>query len=218
MGRKQKLRDERKEARKADGGTASAMPALSGGAKLVLGIAALGLAAIVFWSGSYRADNPSMTIKPRQSAEHGDEGGAAGGMGNMGMITELMKKLEENPKDVHTLHTLGEQFMRMQAWDRAEALLSRALVVEPGNVQVLNLIGITEFNLQRFEDAAGKFEMIVELEPDNVMARYNLGILYGHFLDDKPRAVGYLKEVVDAPGVDERTREQAAEALKELEQ
>jgi len=222
MGKSKKLRAERKEQEEAVRAAEPAMPAVKGGAKLVLAVVVLGLAAIIVWTVIYRADHPSMTIKQeRQAAEHGDEGGgtqAMGGMGGMNMISELMKKLEQNPKDVHILHTLGEQFMRMQAWDRAEALLNRALVVEPSNVDVLNLIGITEFNLKRFEDSAGKFEMILELEPDNVMARYNLGVLYGHFLDDKARAATYLQEVIDAPGVDDQTRDQARETLKELSQ
>ncbi|MBU1001236.1 MAG: tetratricopeptide repeat protein [Proteobacteria bacterium] len=215
MGRKQKLKAERKAQQQTDGVKKTRMPALSGGAKLVLLIAVAGLAATLIWSVGYRAEHPSMTVKPRatQADDHGDENP----MANMGMITELMKKLEDNPKDVHTLHTLGEQFMRMQAWDRAEALLSRALVVEPGNLQVLNLLGITEFNLKRFEDAAGKFEMILELEPGNVMASYNLGIIYGHFLDDKVKAAEYLQSILDTPGVDDDTREQAEEALKELD-
>ncbi|BBD08366.1 tetratricopeptide repeat protein [Desulfovibrio ferrophilus] len=216
MGRKQKIKAERKAQQQAEVASEPRMPSLSGGAKLVLFIAVVGLAATLIWSVGYRADHPSMTMKPRQkqAADHSNESP----MGDMGMITELMKKLEENPKDVHTLHTLGEQFMRMQAWDRAEALLARALVVEPSNVQVLNLLGITEFNLKRFEDAAGKFEMILELEPDNVMSKYNLGILYGHFLDNKTKAAGYLQSVIDSAGVDEQTRKQAQEAIKELDQ
>lgn len=216
MGRKQTLKAERKAQQQDDVAQDSRMPALSGGAKLVLLIAVAGLAAMLVWSVGYRADHPSLSVKPRatQAEDHGDENP----MGNMGMITELMKKLEENPKDVHTLHTLGEQFMRMQAWDRAEALLSRALVVEPGNLQVLNLLGITEFNLKRFEDAAGKFELILELEPENVMAKYNLGILHGHFLNDKAKGAGYLQAVIDSPAADDRTREEAKTALKELDQ
>ena len=117
---------------------------------------------------------------------------------------------------MHTLHTLAEQFMRMQAWDRAEALLSRAIVADPTNGSVLNLMGIVEFNLKRYRDAADKFELLLEQEPDDLMARYNLGVLYGHFLEDKGKAVEYFQSVVDAEKAPEDMRKEAAEAIKAL--
>ncbi|WP_461210756.1 tetratricopeptide repeat protein [Desulfocurvus sp. DL9XJH121] len=204
--------------RKSSSGTprpSPGMPALSTGAKAVALAVAAGLAAMLVWSVAWRAGNPSLVVQPRQ---HSAPPAQAEGDGpSMGMVTALMQKLAENPKDVHVLHTLAEQFMRMQAWDKAESLLARALVVEPGNASVLNLMGICEFNLKRYRDAADKFELLLGLEPDNLMARFNLGVLYGHYLDDKAKGRGHFQAVVDAPGVDEDLRREAGEALKSLD-
>lgn len=197
------------------GAAGTGMPRLSAGARLTTLFVGAGLVAMLAWSVVWRAENPSLVVK-----QHSRENRQAQGMADnqsMGMITALMQKLQDDPNDVHTLHTLAEQFMRMQAWDRAEALLSRALVVEPANVSVLNLMGIVEFNLQRYGDAAEKFELLLAKEPDNLMARYNLGVLYGHFLDDKAKGREHFQAVVDAEGADENIRREAAEAMKELD-
>lgn len=225
MGKKARLKAERKaagaDAPETPQGTAPETSAPSGPVKLVVGFVCVGLLAMFLWSFAYRVDNPSLTETPRQRAaqsgdDHDHEGEGEGG-DSMRMITSLMAKLQENPNDVHTLHVLGEQFMRMQQWERAGQLLDRAMSVEPTNTDVLSLSGIVDFNLSKFQSAAEKFEMILELEPDNLMAKYNLGILYGHFLEDKEKAREYLSAVAESSRVDEETRSQAAEELKNLQ-
>lgn len=198
---------------------------VSGGKVAILMALALGLCIMAFWVLSFRVDQPSMTMQPRGAQQHTaddghdhseDDPAVMREQGNMKMISELMQKLQEDPENVHVLHTLGEQFMRMQQWERASQLLNRALVVEPQNTSVLNLLGICDFNREKFKEAASKFELIIELEPKNMMARYNLGILYGHFLNDKEKARGYMKAVAESEDVPPDTRKQAREELKGL--
>lgn len=214
MGKAKKKRQERKEYAVAEAAQPSGAP--STGVKAVVLVVAAGLVAMVAWTLVWRAENPSLVQKPRQSRQAQSGGMPMDSEQNMGMITAMMEKLKENPNDVHTLHTLAEQFMRMQAWERAEALLERAIVVDPTHESVLNLMGITEFNLKRYRDSADKFEMLLELEPDNLMAKYNLGVIYGHFLEDKATAKKYLQDIVDDAKAPEDMRKGAAEALKEL--
>ena len=220
MGKAERKRQERKERAAAQAVQAPEAPSgrpMGTPVKAVALVVAAGLLAMLAWTVVWRAENPSLVEKPRQSRSQASSQGMPGDpQQNMGMITALMEKLKENPDDVHTLHTLAEQFMRMQAWDRAEALLSRAIVADPTNSSVLNLMGITEFNLKRYRDAADKFELLLELEPDDLMARYNLGVIYGHFLENKDKAVEYFQSVVDAENAPEDMRKEAAEAIKSL--
>ena len=217
--RKRQERKERKEraAEAAQAPVSPSSPPMGTPAKVVALIVAAGLLAMLAWTVVWRAEHPSLVEKPRQSRAQASSQGMPGDpQQNMGMITALMEKLKENPDDVHTLHTLAEQFMRMQAWDRAEALLERAVVADPTNGSVLNLMGIVEFNLKRYRDAADKFELLLEQAPDDLMARYNLGVLYGHFLEDKDKAVEYFQSVVDAENAPEDMRKEAAGAIKAL--
>jgi len=208
MDKAERKRQERKEraAEAAQAPVSPSSPPMGTPAKVVALIVAAGLLAMLAWTVVWRAEHPSLVEKPRQSRAQASQGMAGDPQQNMGMITALMEKLKENPDDVHTLHTLAEQFMRMQAWDRAEALLERAIVA----------MGIVEFNLKRYRDAADKFELLLEQAPDDLMARYNLGVLYGHFLEDKDKAVEYFQSVVDAENAPEDMRKEAAEAIKAL--
>ncbi len=219
MGKKSRLKAERgadaaKSAAPAASPSAPAAP-VTGPVKFVVAFVAAGLVAMFLWTFAYRVQHPSLVEAPRhrqappQAAadDHGDES-------PMKMITSLMQQLKERPDDVQVLSTLGEQFMHMQQWDRATQLLERAMAVEPTNTQVLNLLGIVDFNREKYQDSAEKFAMIAELEPGNMMARYNLGVLYGHFLGDKQKAAEYMRAVAESPDVDEETRGQAREELK----
>ena len=192
---------------------------VSGGVKLVVGFVAAGLVAMFLWAFAYRVDHPSLVQAPRQPRaaqaddhDHEQQGDEAG----MKMIATLMQRLQENPNDVDTLAILGEQFMRMQQWERATQLLERALAAAPGNVEVLSMLGICDFNREKYRESADKFEIILDLAPQNMMARYNLGILYGHFLNDAAKAREFLQAVADAPDVDEQTRQQARDEIANL--
>lgn len=228
MGKQSRIKTERKAQEAAGVETAQAQGQAmeaSGGTKFVVGAVLVGLLAMFLWTFAYRVDNPSLTQTPRQKVQHSTEDGhdhteeelaAMNGEGGMKMITALMQKLQENPNDVPTLITLGEQFMRMQQWERASQLLDRAMAAAPGNHQVLNMKGIVDFNMQKYREAADKFEMILELDPDTVLAHYNLGILYGHFLEDKDKARANFEKVLASDKIDAETRKQAEEELKNL--
>ncbi|GAB6176056.1 hypothetical protein JCM16814_09470 [Desulfobaculum senezii] len=186
-----------------------------GGRQVLLLLMAVGLVALFAGSLVYRAKHPSLT----QHVEHtGSQqgGGQAMSGASMEMIKALMAKLEENPKDVHVLHTLGEQFMRMKAWDRAKALLERGLSVEPANKQILRLLGLTEFNMEHYAEAAEKFETVVALEPGDYISHYNLGIVYAHFLEKPEKAREHFEAVANGEGVPDESRKEAQEQLKHL--
>lgn len=226
MGKKSRLKAERGAQAAASGAEAAApslppLSAVTGPVRLVVGFVALGLVTMFLWSFAYRIQHPSLTQVSRHRQAPPQDQAEMPGQGEespMAMITALMQRLKDNPDDVDTLSILGEQFMRMEQWDRAAQLLNRALTVEPTNVGVLNLLGILDFNQEKYKESAEKFEMIAELDPANMMARYNLGVLYGHFLDDKAKAAGHMRAVAESPDVDEETRAQAREELKSLEQ
>ncbi|NJB67396.1 cytochrome c-type biogenesis protein CcmH/NrfG [Desulfobaculum xiamenense] len=205
-----------KSAKKAAGQQAQGVGG-PGARQILLMVMAVGIVTMVAASFIYRMSHPSMTVQAGQrqhtAADH-EEGGEES---PMVMIRSLMAELEKNPNDVHVLHTLGEQFMRMRAWDRAKALFDRALAVEPSNLQVLRMYGIVEFNLQKYPEAAEKFEMVIAVEPHDYMSHYNLGVLYGHFMNDTAKAKEHLKIVAEAEDAPEQTRIEARSEMERLD-
>jgi len=169
--------------------------------KTVLVLMVLGMAVIFVASFVYRAEKPSLTI------QNAPRGGMAGDP--MSGIMELMARMRENPNDVRVLVTLAEQFMRIQSWDKALALLNRALVVEPSNIGIIQRLGMCLINMGKYAEAAGHYEMILGLEEKNAQAHYNLGILYKRFLKDKDKAKEHFQAVLDLEDVPPNLREMA---------
>lgn len=127
----------------------------------------------------------------------------------------MMQKLSENPEDLETMVTLGERFVNMGAYDKAEIFLSRALVVEPSNIKILDLLGLSMFNQEKYADAAQYFQHIADIDPQNGGAHYNLGILNKHFLNNPEAAKKHFEAVLtlkDAPkDMVEKTKAELAE-------
>jgi cytochrome c-type biogenesis protein CcmH/NrfG len=161
------------------------VPAAPGG-KFVLFCIGLCLLAIFVSSVVYRLQNPGLTV-PGQAMPAAGQGGAGGmpGMGDMGdmaAVRELMKTLQDHPGDPETLLKLARAFAQMQAWAQAKVFLDDLLSREPDNEQGLTLAGVVAYQQEDYPAAAAVYEKILVASPDNVMARFNLGILYKHYL------------------------------------
>ena len=180
--------------------------------KVALMIAGISLAAMVAYSVGYRMEHPSLT------KHHNDDPGHAGHATDMGdnpmaMIGALMQKLQENPGDVGLMSTLGRSFMSMQSWERALTFWDMILEVEAENTLALNQKGVCLFRLKRFEEAAKPLERILVIDKDDLHARFNLGILYKHYLDDPARAKAHFQAVLDAKPDDKTLLEGARKEL-----
>ena len=180
------------------------------GRKTILALMILGMTAIFVSSFVYRLENPSLTIQNTPRARTDDE--------SMGKIMELMARMQENPNDLDVLLSLGEQFMRIQSWDKARALLQRALVVEPSNIDVLQRLSMCLINQGKYAEAAGHYEMILALDEKNAQAHYNLGILYKRFLKDKDKAKKHFQAVLDLKDVSMGLRKMAQAELHDSAQ
>lgn len=195
--------------------TRSKAPAGAGiiGRKTVLGLMAVGVLAMFATSFVYRMENPSLTERVERPAGMGGMGKNGQMTGPMKEIMELMQGLQEKPEDVGLLLRAAEQFMMMNAWDRAAVFLDKAASLEPDNPQVLNDQGIALYNMKKPEDALGKFERLLEKNPDDYRARYNLGLLYKYALKNPDKARECFQAVADSPTADEKAKQGAREEL-----
>lgn len=185
--------------------------ALDANRKLFLAI--VGVALLVMLGGSflYRLSNPGLVVEGRQQAPQATSGPTENdGVGMM------MQRLQQNPADLEALLFLGEHFLGHDDWERAEAFLQRAVVAAPSEPRPLYLLGISQYHRKEYAKAAESFERMLTLN-DEPAARYNLGLLYRHYLGDASKAIVHLKAVVDAKDAPEELKKLAAEELATTE-
>lgn len=157
------------------------------GRKIVVAVLGFGLLILFIGSFIYRLQNPSLTIQAKQSE-------SCPAMDN---IAELMARLDSQPDHLPTLMALGDQFMRVESWGRAEIFWKLALAVDPLQDRALNGLGVTYYNQDQFAESAEQFQQIVAMQPDNHRAHFNLGTLYKHYLDDAGKARLHFERVLE---------------------
>ncbi|EPR42804.1 TPR repeat-containing protein [Desulfovibrio sp. X2] len=172
---------------------------LSRGLVIVLAAALVGM---FVSSILYRMENPSRQIVMRPAAQ-----GPAGSQGmDMGGLRDLMKQLSEHPDDPAVQMDLARRFMTMGAWDRAALFAQNAVNLVPSSSEALTLYGLALFKLERYKEAAGIYSQLVQIDPKNIMAQYNLGVIYGHFLNDPAKAEEHFRAALALKPKDERLR------------
>ncbi|HDQ41805.1 MAG TPA: tetratricopeptide repeat protein [Desulfonatronum sp.] len=177
------------------------------GRRLVIAVLGLGLAFLFIGSLIHRLQNPGLTTQARLG-----ETSAA-----MNEVAGLMARLDAEPNHLPTLLALGDQFMRMGAWDRAAVFWRRALAVDPSHDKALNGLGVAHYNLDQFPESAEQFRRILALHPDNHRAHFNLGMLYKHYLNDPGQARQHFQRVLELAVGDEDLVERIRQELSELE-
>ena len=188
-----------------------ALTALNGGKKLVLGLIGLSLCAILVASFAYRTSHPNLTEPGRQQAA---QAMSAGGGAESGTdeLTHLMALMKEDPNNVGVLKQLTDFFIRQQDWNRAGFFVQKAQVVAPSDPQVLYMHGIILFNEQKPAEAVEVFESLIALE-DDASARYNLGIIYKHFLKQPDKAKPHFEALLANPKADAELKQRAQTEL-----
>uniref|UniRef100_B8DNC1 Tetratricopeptide TPR_2 repeat protein n=1 Tax=Nitratidesulfovibrio vulgaris (strain DSM 19637 / Miyazaki F) TaxID=883 RepID=B8DNC1_NITV9 len=185
------------------------MNPLDGGRKLVLLAVCVGLAAMLGSSFLYRLSNPSLVQQGREPAAQ-EEGEHAG---EMEVVSALMQKVQQNPTDAGALFALGQHFLDHADWARAESFLARAVVASPADPQPLYMLGIAQYQQQSFDKAAETFERLIEIDPQPA-ARYNLGILYRHYLKAEAKGNAHLKAIIEDAKAPEDLKAQARQELE----
>jgi len=83
--------------------------------------------------------------------------------------------LRLNGQDAVAMKGLAAVYQRQQRIPEAEALLTRAIELQPGNWSSINVYGNFLFGVGRYADAAEQYRRVVYLDPDNFVAMGNLG-------------------------------------------
>ncbi len=180
--------------------------------RYVIVILAASLILMLVVSFAFRMANPGLKIRRMPSSAMGNQ--AMGGQ--MGGIGTLMSQLKDKPNDPDLLLQLAEFFMGNQDWDNAQTFLTRALVSKPGDLRILHHFALTQFQKQQYAEAANTFQQILTVDPGSAIAMYNLGLIYGRFLNQPDKARTYLEQAAASPKVTAEIKKNAQSELDAL--
>lgn len=174
-------------------------------------LAALGVSLVVMLATSfiYRMNHPSL-VKPGRAPQPSQE--QMVDQAATDELTQLMRMMQENPNDTEVLKTLSQRFMDAGDWERAQTFLNKLVVAAPSDTDSLYMLGITLYQQGKHQEAADTFEQLIALH-DDPMARFNLSILYGHFLNQPDKAKPHLEAILASDKANEELKARAKDEL-----
>jgi len=176
--------------------------------KLILMIMAGALVSMLISSFVFKWQHPSFfVINKNQQKNQATE--------PMAIIGSLMQKLKKNPQDVETIRKLAQVFMAMESWDRAIHFWQKLLDLKNKDPRARQNLAMSYFHLQQYEAAARELEIVLQLETGNFYAHYNLGVLYGHYLNSPQKAKKHFQFIVQSDQAPDNLRGQAKKQLSQ---
>lgn len=173
--------------------------------RLVLGGMALGLAAMLLVSLTYRLSPHPLTrsaaVPAASSAPAAPPADAPAPSGTIEAepptpeqtaIIAAMQKLRADPNDIDTLLELADLFMRQNKPENAQGFINRALVAAPGDARPSYYQGVLSARLGRYPEAADAMTRSLRMQ-DNPAVRYSLAVLYRYHLNDESKAKEQLE-------------------------
>ncbi len=92
--------------------------------------------------------------------------------GNLARVVELLEPVHaEVPDRYEVLRVLGEAYFRMERFEDAEALLSRAITIRNPDANGLNMLGLARFQVSDFAGAREAFERSLALDAEQPQVR-----------------------------------------------
>jgi Flp pilus assembly protein TadD len=180
-------------------------------------LVALFCAILAMFAGSfaYRMQSRGLTVEMQQEKAGGKAGNPMGAMFGMDVdqLRELMRRVQENPKDPHALTDMANAFMMMQAWDKALEYLTNAQKYAPGDMKVQQALGMVHFQRKEYDQAKKSFDAVLKKDPDDTLAHYNLGILLKHYMNRASEGDQHFRRVVQIGTADADVLKSAQEEL-----
>jgi len=131
-------------------------------------------------------------------------------------LMSMMSELQKNPNDVHALTGIARHFMGSGDFGMAERFAERVLHIEAKNPDALYIRGIARHNQNRHLEAVRDFEDAMSVQ-DSFALRYNLGILYGYFLNDKELGKKHLTKALEFPDVPQELKESVEKDIAKMQ-
>lgn len=112
---------------------------------------------------------------------------------NVGAMIYVRRALLANPNDPAALAALGDQHRRDWNWAQSEALLKRAIGIDPGLVEARWAYGTLLGTLNRAAEGVTQAREIVLLDPENIARRGYLLARLEYAAGDRTRALDHYR-------------------------
>ncbi len=116
------------------------------------------------------------------------------------MLDRLKKAVEEDPKNVAAMDSLGNMFYIAGSFAKAREYFEMHLAVEPDNNQTKIYLARTYFNLKNKDKAIEILQGILDKEPDFVFALSDLADIYDSIHEHDKAREYWQKIISDYPG------------------
>lgn len=158
--------------------------------------------------------HPDLVIRGLAGHAHPESG-----MGeSMDAIGMLMQKAAKDPQNLELTLKLVESLMAIGEWQGAENFAQKALSLSsanPAEIRPLYLLSFIHHNMGRHEQSAELLEKILDKE-DNPSARFNLGILYTHYLGKPEQGKEQFRKALAHEGLAEGLKTAIKEELAKI--
>jgi tetratricopeptide (TPR) repeat protein len=135
-----------------------------------------------------------------------DGGGAGSAAASSAQAQAAMDAADRNPRDFTAQITAAATFYQLEAFDKAELYLNRALALKPDDPDALTGMGHTKYDTGDYVGAATYYEKILAQRPADADVRADLGSTYSKRTPpDYDRAIAEYRKALEI----EPTHEQA---------
>lgn len=163
---------------------------------LILGAAFAVMLVVSVWDRNTRS---SVAVNATE-VTRGTSGETSADPAAMNAIGALMREAAHKPDDLNALLRLTEGLMAAGQWQSAENFAQKAAALEKDDTpdkRAEYLLAIIHHNQGRDEQAAEILERYLSRN-ENPSARYSLGILYNHFLNEPLKGREHLSRGLES--------------------
>lgn len=112
-----------------------------------------------------REGEQGMMKKPMPGGGGSKASGSSIGQVDEGEMEALVKRVEENPKDVPAMERLGHLALQLQDYELVFNLAHQALQVNPKSVESLTHMGMSFSGMQQKDKALEEFDAALKIDP-----------------------------------------------------
>jgi tetratricopeptide (TPR) repeat protein len=144
-----------------------------------------------------------------------NDGGGGGGnaAATSGQAQAAMDAADRNPQDFTAQIRAAATFYQLEAFDKAELYLNRALALKPDDPDALTGMGHTKYDKGDYVTAATYYEKILAQRPEDADVRADLGSTYSRRTPpDYDRAIAEYRKALELEPAHEQALVRLADA------
>ena len=120
-------------------------------------------------------------------------------VGDNTKVIESSKHADESKLDAWGFYRIGQSYLNISQWDKAETFIQKALKIQPKNFEFIYKLSIAKHNLGKTLDEEQTLKFVIVLNPNHTQALNNLGYLYFKSGEMSKANLYYTRSLVTNP-------------------